>query len=284
MDIFGYEYHEGERQIQDAGGVHHAADLLAEMVVPAISAGAQAFLGSVDVVALAGIDRRGRCWATLLGGLSGSVIATSTAVALGAPGGSDPLGELAPGDQVGMVAIDMPARQRLRVNGIVIAASATCLTVEVREAYGNCRKYIDTERMIGPTASAESLERSSLSREDAVLVASTTTFFIGSAHPDRGADCSHRGGPAGFVQVTSPTSLSFPDYPGNNMYNTLGNLLVNPSVGLVIPDPDGRHLQITGTATLQIGEPNEHTRTGRAVSVEIDEIRRPITDTPVRPL
>ncbi|MDA8069993.1 MAG: hypothetical protein M0T77_15520 [Actinomycetota bacterium] len=51
-------------------------------------------------------------------------------------------------------------------------------------------------------------------------------------------------------------------------------LLVNPSVGPVIPGSGGRHLQITGTAALQIREPNEHTRIGRAVSVAIDELRR----------
>ncbi|MBD2020206.1 pyridoxamine 5'-phosphate oxidase family protein, partial [Leptolyngbya sp. FACHB-36] len=76
------------------------------------------------------------------------------------------------------------------------------------------------------------------------------TFFIASLHPTHGADASHRGGYPGFVQVDSER-LVFPDYSGNNMFNTLGNLQVNPSAGLLFIDfEQGHTLQLTGSATI----------------------------------
>ena len=77
------------------------------------------------------------------------------------------------------------------------------------------------------------------------------TFFIGTAHPGRGADCSHRGGPPGFVREDDG-ELRFPDYHGNNMFNTLGNLAVDPAAALLFPDfATGRTVQLSGTAAVE---------------------------------
>ena len=62
---------------------------------------------------------------------------------------------------------------------------------------------------------------------------------------------SHRGGPAGFVQVEDPSTLLIPDYSGNNMFMTLGNLAVYPRAGLLFIDFEtGDLLQITGRAEI----------------------------------
>src|SRR5262249_10697007 len=77
------------------------------------------------------------------------------------------------------------------------------------------------------------------------------TFFIASFHPEGGADASHRGGEPGFVRVGGDGALEFPDYPGNSMFNTLGNLIEQPRAGLLFLDFErGGTLQLTGEATL----------------------------------
>ena len=77
------------------------------------------------------------------------------------------------------------------------------------------------------------------------------TFFIATDNPERGADVSHKGGNPGFVRVVDEKHIAFPDYNGNSMFNTLGNLTVNPHAGLLFIDFDsGRTLQLTGRASI----------------------------------
>ncbi|MCH8978716.1 MAG: pyridoxamine 5'-phosphate oxidase family protein, partial [Armatimonadetes bacterium] len=66
-----------------------------------------------------------------------------------------------------------------------------------------------------------------------------------------GMDASHRGGDRGFVRVDSETRLMFPDYAGNNHFNTIGNLILDPRAGLLFMDfATGSLLQLTGRATI----------------------------------
>ena len=87
------------------------------------------------------------------------------------------------------------------------------------------------------------------------LLGGADTFFIGTTHPARGADASHRGGPAGFVRVDGG-ALWWPVYSGNNMFNTLGNLAVNPVRGLAVPRLRHRtHAATLRTATTEWATP-----------------------------
>jgi len=96
-------------------------------------------------------------------------------------------------------------------------------------------------------------------------IANADTFFIGTFHPQAGADASHRGGFPGFVRVTAGDQISFPDYPGNTMFNTLGNLRVNPRAGLLFVDfTTGDVLQLTGRA--RVGD-------DFVVTFDLDEVR-----------
>jgi predicted pyridoxine 5'-phosphate oxidase superfamily flavin-nucleotide-binding protein len=83
------------------------------------------------------------------------------------------------------------------------------------------------------------------------LVSGADTFFIASAHPEGGVDASHRGGNPGFVRFLGENALEFPDYSGNTMFNTLGNIAVNPRAGLLFLDFEGGGtLQLTGEARI----------------------------------
>ena len=80
------------------------------------------------------------------------------------------------------------------------------------------------------------------------LIKNSDTFFVATAFNETGADVSHRGGMPGFVQVLGSSLLAWPDYDGNKMFQTLGNLSVNPSAGLLFLDfGSGETLQLTGT-------------------------------------
>jgi hypothetical protein len=114
-----------------------------------------------------------------------------------------------------------------------------------------------------------------LSAEDIELIRGADTFFLGTTHPERGSDASHRGGPPGCVRVDGG-QLWWPDYPGNNMFNSLGNLAVDPEAALLFLDFDtGRTLQLTGAAEVQWaepGEPGDDGHTGRRVRFALQRL------------
>ena len=76
--------------------------------------------------------------------------------------------------------------------------------------------------------------------------------MLGTSHPERGNDASHRGGPAGFVSVGADgTRVTWQDFPGNQMFNSLGNLEVDPSAALLFVDwTAGTTLHLSGTAAV----------------------------------
>lgn len=83
------------------------------------------------------------------------------------------------------------------------------------------------------------------------FVESRDMFFIASTGPDGAVDCSYKGGDPGFVRVVDDSTLAFPVFDGNGMFRTLGNLAVNPTVGLLFIDFEtGNRLRVNGDATV----------------------------------
>ena len=96
------------------------------------------------------------------------------------------------------------------------------------------------------------------SADDKVLIESAIYFFVATADAEGRPDCSFKGGaPGGFVHVTGPSELAFPDYDGNGMFKSLGNLLVNHNVGLLFIAMHGRpaKLRVNGTARVSRDDP-----------------------------
>ena len=79
----------------------------------------------------------------------------------------------------------------------------------------------------------DKLRRSQFNDDDAAFIASLGFFFLATADAEGRPDCSFKGGPPGFTRVVSPDLLVFPDYDGNGMFKSLGNLGVNPHVGIL---------------------------------------------------
>jgi uncharacterized protein len=97
----------------------------------------------------------------------------------------------------------------------------------------------------------ERLGRSAFTAEDRAFIESRTLFFLATADAQGCPDCSYKGGSPGFVRVTADNELAFPSYDGNGMFRSLGNVLVNPAVGLLFIDFEKpNRLRVNGRASI----------------------------------
>jgi predicted pyridoxine 5'-phosphate oxidase superfamily flavin-nucleotide-binding protein len=103
----------------------------------------------------------------------------------------------------------------------------------------------------------QELSRNRFSDGDKLFVESSPFFFLATADGEGRPDCSFKGGVPGFACVIAPDLLVFPDYDGNGMFKSLGNIAVNPHVGLLfirIGEKPGR-LRINGRAEISRDDP-----------------------------
>ena len=90
-----------------------------------------------------------------------------------------------------------------------------------------------------------------LAPEQVAQITAADTFVLGTRHPERGVDTSHRGGAPGFVRYADG-ALWWPDYPGNNLFTSIGNLLVDPATSLLFLDAArGTTVQLSGRSTVE---------------------------------
>ncbi len=102
----------------------------------------------------------------------------------------------------------------------------------------------------------EKLARTVFSAQDRDFIASRTLFFLATADAGGQPDCSYKGGAPGFVRVTGECELAFPNYDGNGMFRSLGNVLLNPAVALLFIDFERpRRLRVLGRAKVSADDP-----------------------------
>ncbi|MEZ0307805.1 MAG: pyridoxamine 5'-phosphate oxidase family protein [Ramlibacter sp.] len=98
--------------------------------------------------------------------------------------------------------------------------------------------------------------RTAFTDDDRLFIERSAMFFIATADAQGRPDCSYKGGLPGFVHVLDGNTLAIPDYDGNGMYRTWGNVLVNPSVGLLFLDFEKpRRLRVNGKASINETDP-----------------------------
>ena len=91
---------------------------------------------------------------------------------------------------------------------------------------------------------------------DRAFIESRSMFFLATADADGRPDCSYKGGRPGFVRVVGPGTVAFPSYDGNGMFKSLGNILVNPQVGLLFVDFENpKRLRVNGRASVHEDDP-----------------------------
>lgn len=280
-------FHAGEIAVQTRAGEREIAAGRESMIRHQLNEAASAFVATQEVVAAAATDSAGALWASLWRGPQGFVRG-------GAAGESvtvlaninehvgDPVwSNVRSNAPLGLLVIDLVTRRRLRINGVVRRVDGAGFEVNIRETFGNCPKYIQ-KRVRADRASGGSVDASApIERGRALddnrrsLIAGVDTLFVASAHDERGIDVSHRGGHPGFVRVVGDRTVRIPDYPGNSMFQTLGNFEVDSRGGLAFVDFERRRiLSATGRAVLEFGaEDAAHASggTGRYWSFTVDQ-------------
>jgi predicted pyridoxine 5'-phosphate oxidase superfamily flavin-nucleotide-binding protein len=251
-------WHPGERAVQLRAGVTAKADALLGNVGTEIPAVVEDFLYDQPWIVLGAADEQGRMWVTALFGLPGFLETRDprTLRVNAEPTAADPLAAvLAAEAEVGVLAIELPTRRRVRIN----ARSRPIVGgIELRaeQVYGNCPKYISARypQLVGDGRAprdVRAVHGEALSDDQRAAIVAADTFFISSRAPGHGADASHRGGNPGFVVVHDERHLSWPDYRGNSIFNTLGNFELDPACGLLFVDFEhGDLLYLSGHATV----------------------------------
>ncbi|KAI4911441.1 uncharacterized protein J4E92_010254 [Alternaria infectoria] len=274
------------------------------------------------LLAFGTLDAQDRPWTTLWGGepgfsepLGGGFIGTRTLVdgkhdpvVQALVGGSEKGGESKTtqakdgGKLVAGLAIDLMTRKRVKTAGRMIAGTIKDVEVEVEgeenrkqtqlqlvtkieQSLGNCPKYLNQYEIRPMPTNPELVSQdSSLSAEGTTLISRSDMFFLSTSTEDD-MDVNHRGGPPGFVRIISPTTLAYPEYSGNRLYQSLGNLMLDPKIGLVFPDYEtGDVVYITGTTSILAGADASALLPGSnlAVTITISECRYVKTGLPFR--
>ncbi|KAL8786650.1 MAG: hypothetical protein Q9213_002679 [Squamulea squamosa] len=299
------EWHEGELSMQEKLHVPHQDNPTSPFLTP----NAARLLPQVPLLALGTLDDAGRPWTTLLGGEAGFVRSLGQSI-MGIKTLVDPthdpvinilLDGKHEGDTkehekdsrvVSGLGIDLVTRSRVKLAGRLMVgalgntstqggadATEAQIVVKVEESLGNCPKYLN-KKDITPTLPMPALVSTKLPlpAEAIKLLAKADIFFISSSHGGLTMGTNDRGGPAGFCRILqndhTSTVLVYPEYSGNRLYQTLGNLQTTPKAGIVVPDFDnGDVLYLTGTTEILIGDEAAALlpRSNLAVRVQVED-------------
>ena len=260
-------FHEGELQVQSRLGVREQIAPFAQKVIrDHMPDQHRDFFAQLPFLMLGTVDGQGRPWASLLPGRPGFVASPDarTLNISAKPLFGDPLNDtLRAGTDVGLLGIELATRRRNRMNGRVGAVTEAGFTVNTVQSFGNCPQYIQTRQVTLLPGIDDPAQPRPVRRSDGFdararrVIEKADTLFIATAHSSGsgsasdGADVSHRGGKPGFVRVEDTRSFVFPDFSGNNHFNTIGNLVLNPKAGFLFPDfATGDLLYMSGTVEI----------------------------------
>ncbi|MFG6466221.1 pyridoxamine 5'-phosphate oxidase family protein [Roseateles sp. BYS87W] len=262
----GGPFHAGEVAVQQRLGVaERMQEVGARVVRDHMPEQHRLFFEQLPWLLVGSVDAQLRPWASVLSGPPG-FIRTPDERQLwlqAQPRGGDPLADaLQPGAALGFLGIELHTRRRNRVNGVLGRRDAQGLHVTVTQSVGNCPRYIRSRDWVPGGTAADGLGLQHAMPEpmegwtaaDRRWIAGAETCFVATHAPGVGSDVSHRGGRPGFVQLLDDGSLLMPDFNGNAMFMTWGNLLLHPRAGLLFPDFEhGGLLSLTGRVELLWG-------------------------------
>ena len=303
----GMEWHDGEVAVHKKLKTDRHANPTTASLTPGIAIRLQ----QCPLFAIGTMDDQGRPWTTVWGGengyarpLGGNMVGVKTTVDdkydpvitnLFKSGEGDP--QAISGKPFAALPINLDTRDRVKMAGNCVAGAVAVptddeinqresqiqLVVQVDQSLGNCPKYLNRKEVkprvprpqivyTGDTLTAEANE----------LVAKADLFFVSSIHPAQGMDTNHRGGHPGFTRTAtdpedeSKSMIVWPEYSGNRLYQTLGNLHTVPYAGLVFPDFEtGDVLYVTGKTRILYGKDanNMIPRSNLAVALTVTEAR-----------
>lgn len=269
-------YHKGEMQVQLKAQLRDEAERNGRVIQSTIMPGAIGFTGQQRMVALSSIDGSGQVWVSLLFGEPGFITVPEAGSMLLQPSKManferDILWRnIKSQPKVGLIALELATRRRLRANGALSRQADGDYLLSVEQAYPNCPKYIARRDLnfTGKTQQILAKERTGvqLNQQQKALISRSDSVFVGSSNgADEQASCdaSFRGGDPGFIELLDDNTLLFPDYKGNSMFNTLGNIQLYPKAGLVFIDfEQHKVLQLSGDAEILWDEEDQQNKTG----------------------
>jgi predicted pyridoxine 5'-phosphate oxidase superfamily flavin-nucleotide-binding protein len=131
------------------------------------------------------------------------------------------------------------------------------------------------QERFGSTALADRLlqktHRTAFTEADKAFIEAARFFFLATADAEGRPDCSFKGGAPGFVRVTGAAELAFPDYDGNGMFKSLGNIQSNPNVGMlfIAMTESPKRLRVNGRAALLFDDPAQKGFAGAQALVRV---------------
>ncbi|MDT7550680.1 MAG: uncharacterized protein QOE84_3074 [Actinomycetota bacterium] len=98
----------------------------------------------------------------------------------------------------------------------------------------------------------ERIDHDVITPHDRAFIERQDMFFLATADADGQPQCSYKGGDPGFLRVVDERTLAFPSYDGNGMYLSLGNVVVNPRIGILLIDFENpSRMRIEGRASIE---------------------------------
>ncbi len=276
-------FHKGELEVQQKMNVQNIAVKVGNSINHQIIGGAIPFIESQSTFVVNSEDDQGNHWTSLLVGTLGFIHVPTNSTfeinidALASDKHDVFFENIKHQKNIGCIFIELASTKRYRVNGIVTKITSSKIFIRVTEAYPNCPKYIQQRGINNVLSTQKPLQTvdKKLPTHLIELIKNSDTFFIGSGVDDK-KDASHRGGKTGFIEVLNPKTLKIPEYVGNSLYNTLGNIAINPNTGLLFIDfSNNSVLQLNGKATILYHQNSEkdklHTDTGLFWTFEIEQ-------------
>ncbi|WP_324282261.1 pyridoxamine 5'-phosphate oxidase family protein [Cyanobacterium aponinum UTEX 3221] len=256
-------FHQGERVIQERLGAREKMDKFGRRVIREyMPEQHRQFYAQLSYLLVGTVDTSGNPWASILVGETGFLFSPDeyTLQVQSNPLFGDPLNDnLEEGIDIGLLGIELHSRRRNRMNGVVTKLNPRGFTIQVRQSFGNCPKYIQPRQFelldFDTNTPKPIYPFSKFLEKEKVMISNADTFFIATAYQNpsagktSGVDVSHRGGKTGFVKINDEKILTIPDFAGNCHFNTFGNIELNPRAGLLFINFDkGSLLYLTGNA------------------------------------
>jgi len=263
-------FHDGEQAVQERAGVRTKVESSGQRFIRTeMPEQHRELFGKLPIFFVGSLDAQRRPWASVLVGQPGFVTTPNerTLHIAARPMTGDPLSDhIAVGAPLGLLGLEPHTRRRNRVNGTIEQEDEHGFSVGVDQSFGNCAQYIQARGLRacqerGAARTEPVRLDAALSDAAHALIRQADTVFVASASREarghagaHGVDVSHRGGRPGFVRVEvdprgGGTVLTLPDFRGNFMFNTLGNIVAHPHAGLLVIDyASGGVLQLTGSA------------------------------------
>lgn len=253
-------FHSGEIEIQKVTGEVAIAESNSRMIKDTIIKGAIKFIEKQSMVIVSSVDNSNQVWTSILVGEPGfAEVPDPNSLSINLEKVHSDQQDIfykniVNGNQIGTLFIELATRRRFRING-TIALDGNKINITILEAYPNCPKYIQQRTIQQPNVHRQVVVKKkygdSLGMDIQNWISSSDTLFVGSISNDGRLDASHRGGKKGFVEVLDDSILKVPDYQGNSLFNTMGNVAQNNKSGMLFIDfANKRTLQLTGKSEL----------------------------------